>query len=369
MKRAGLALVVLFLLILGAALVMLPFVAAASFHASKTTQTGGGGVAEICAAGEAGQAQIPEEYREDVAKAAQVSGFSQELIASQIFQESTWDPSVTSPSGARGLAQFKDDTWPDFGEGGDPYNGHDAIAAQARFLKWLKDRFTDLANGDEDELVKMVLSGYRLGFNVVEDAGGVPDHPDSTAYWTEILARTAIYTTECKPVVGGDDVVVAGDWTHPLPGSYFTSGFGYRGCVAGVGCDDFIANHNALDFANPAGSPGTVVAATAMTVTGINSDPASGMYVEGVQDEAPHYTLKYLHCAAGSIRVSEGEAVPAGKALCTEGNTGLDGMKPHLHFQINAPNGGAPIDPRPILEANGVAVCPPGRDVTDACAS
>ena len=47
--------------------------------------------------------------------------------------------------------------------------------------------------------------------------------------------------------------------------------------------------------------------------------------------------------------------VPAGKALCTEGNTGLDGMKPHLHFQINAPNGGAPIDPRPILEANGVA--------------
>ena len=173
MKRAGLALVVLFLLILGAALVLLPFVAAASFHASKTTQTGGGGVAEICAAGEAGQAQIPEEYRDDVAKAAQVSGVSQELIASQIFQESTWDPSVTSPSGARGLAQFKDDTWPDFGEGGDPYNGHDAIAAQARFLKWLKDRFTDLANGDEEELVKMVLSGYRLGFNVVEDAGGV----------------------------------------------------------------------------------------------------------------------------------------------------------------------------------------------------
>ena len=27
------------------------------------------------------------------------------------------------------------------------------------------------------------------------------------------------------------------------------------------------------------------------------------------------------------------------------------------------------VDPRPILEANGVAVCPPGRDVTDACAS
>lgn len=79
MKRAGLALVVLFLLILGAALVMLPFVAAASFHASKTTQTGGGGVAEICAAGEAGQAQIPEEYREDVAKAAQVSGVSAPL--------------------------------------------------------------------------------------------------------------------------------------------------------------------------------------------------------------------------------------------------------------------------------------------------
>lgn len=375
MKRAGLALVVLFLLILGAALVMLPFVAAASFHASKTTQTGGGGVAEICAAGEAGQAQIPEEYREDVAKAAQVSGFSQELIASQIFQESTWDPSVTSPSGARGLAQFKDDTWPDFGEGGDPYNGHDAIAAQARFLKWLKDRFTDLANGDEEELVKMVLSGYRLGFNVVEDAGGVPDHPDSTAYWTEILARTAIYTTECKPVVGGDDVVVAGDWTHPLPGSYFTSGYGWRDCVSGVGCSDVIRNHNGLDFANPDGSPGTVVAATAMTVTQINLDADSGVFVRGKQQDDPGYIFTYLHCAEGSVRVAVGDSVPAGKALCTEGATGL-AEKHHLHFMINMPDspGGMfeqsrPVDPRPILEANGVAACPPGRDVTDACAS
>lgn len=374
MKRAGLALVVLFLLILGAALVMLPFVAAASFQASKTTQTGGG-IAEICAAGEAGQAQIPEEYREDVAKAAQVSGFSQEVIASQIFQESRWDPTVTSPSGARGLGQFKDDTWPTFGEGGDPYNAHDSIAAQGRFLKWLKDQYRHLAKDDDELLVRMVLSGYRLGHNTVLEVGGLPDAPEATAYHTEILARTAIYTTECKPVVGGDDVVVAGDWTHPLPGSYFTSGYGWRDCVSGVGCSDVIRNHNGIDFANPDGSPGTVVAATAMTVTQINLDADSGIFVRGKQQDDPGYILTYLHCAEGSVRVAVGDSVPAGKALCTEGDTGL-AEKHHLHFMINMPDspGGMfeqsrTVDPRPILEANGVAACPPGRDVTDACAS
>ncbi|MGW9738077.1 murein DD-endopeptidase MepM/ murein hydrolase activator NlpD [Micrococcus sp. 140720015-1] len=374
MKRAGLALVVLFLLILGATLVLLPFVAAATFHASKTSQTGGG-VAEICAAGEAGQAQIPEEYREDVAKAAQVSGFSQEVIASQIFQESRWDPTVTSPSGARGLGQFKDDTWPTFGEGGDPYNGHDSIAAQGRFLKWLKDQYRHLAKGDEELLVRMVLSGYRLGHNTVLEVGGLPEAPEATAYHTEILARTAIYTTECKPVIGGDDVVVAGDWTHPLPGSYFTSGYGWRDCVSGVSCSDVIRNHNGIDFANPDGSPGTVVAATAMTITQINLDADSGIFVRGRQIAEPGYVMTYLHCAEGSVRVAVGDSVPAGKALCTEGDTGL-AEKHHLHFMINMPDspGGMfeqsrTVDPRPILEANGVAACPHGRDVTDACAS
>lgn len=373
MKRVGLALVVLFLLILGAALVMLPFVAAASFHASKTTQTGGG-IAEICATGESGQAQIPEEYREDVAKAAQVSGISQEVIASQIFQESNWNPDVTSPSGAKGLTQFKDDTWPQFGNGGDPYNGHDAIAAQGRFLAWLKDRFQVLANGDEEALVKMVLSGYRLGFNVVEAAGGIPDHPASTSYWTEILARTSIYTADCTPMFGGEDIVVSGDWTHPLPGSYFTSAFGLRGCIPGVGCDDFIADHNGLDFAT-AGGPGTVRAATTMTVTAISNDAASGVYVRGRQIAEPGYVMTYLHCAAGSVRVSVGDTAQAGQALCTEGATGhATGV--HLHFGIargsasdTSPARADYIDPRPVLEANGVDVCLPGRDTFGPCAT
>ena len=95
MKRAGLALVVLFLLILGAALVLLPFVAAASFHASKTTQTGGGGVAEICAAGEAGQAQIPEEYREGLKHAWRPV----RVIAAAAAQKGTQHRDLITPQG------------------------------------------------------------------------------------------------------------------------------------------------------------------------------------------------------------------------------------------------------------------------------
>ncbi|RKW98832.1 hypothetical protein D9C01_13420, partial [Corynebacterium diphtheriae] len=61
------------------------------------------------------------------------------------------------------------------------------------------------------------------------------------------------------------------------------------------------------------------------------------MFVRGKQQDDPGYLLTYLHCAEGSVRVAVGDSVPAGKALCTEGNTGL-AEKHHLHFMINMPD-------------------------------
>jgi murein DD-endopeptidase MepM/ murein hydrolase activator NlpD len=62
----------------------------------------------------------------------------------------------------------------------------------------------------------------------------------------------------------------------------------------------------------------------------------------------------YAHCQASSLAVSTGQAVSAGQAICSVGQTG-DATGPHLHFEVwvggwQAP-GGHPIDPLPYLEA------------------
>lgn len=357
--------------LLGLVLVMVvgPAMMMASFTSFQRTPVNGN-ISEICSAGEAGEAQIPEQYREDIAKAAEVSGISQEVLASQIYQESRWNPKATSSSYARGLAQFKDEAWAEYGNG-DPYDGHASIAAQGRFLLKLKNDYKQYSSDPED-VVRMALAGYRIGPAHVHAAKGIPyQQPVAVEYAEEILSRASIYTTECKPAFSGGDVVVSGDWTHPLPGGYFTSAFGFRGCVKNVGCNPNVQNHNALDFST--GGNGTVIAATAMKVTTTGGDEDTGVFVRGRQIAEPGYVFTYLHCVVGSVRVQAGQTVAAGTALCTEGDTGVSGGR-HLHFQINDPSSSdqafernTAIDPEPILIANGVDVCPPGRDTYGIC--
>lgn len=348
MKRAillgGAAVVGVLVLLLALVPVLLGSMFSTAKQASSETS-----IAEICAAGDAGQAQIPEEYREDIANAATVSGLSQEVLASQIYQESRWNPDATSPTGAKGLAQFKDDTWPSFGAGGDPYNGHDAIAAQARFHAFMRAEFKHLAKDDE-HLVKMMLAGYRIGYPSVLRAGGVPDHPDVEVYLREILARSVVYTTECIPTEGVGKIG-SGQWVNPLPGSVVTSPFGPRPCPpAPARCTASARNHSGLDLGTSSRA-GTVVANTDMKITRISSVPSTGYEVVAQDLEDPTITYAFFHCATGSHRVTVGQTVAAGTPLCTEGMNG-NASGPHLHFMVLVNN--TPVDPEPILLANGV---------------
>lgn len=370
MKRAillgGAAVVGVLVLLLALVPVLLGSMFSASKLASSETS-----IAEICSAGDAGQAQIPEEYREDIANAARVSGLSQEVLASQIYQESRWNPDAISSSGAKGLAQFKDDTWPSFGAGGDPYNGHDAIAAQARFHAFMRAEFKHLAKDDE-HLVKMMLAGYRIGYPSVLRAGGVPDHPAVEVYLREILARAVVYTTDCTPT--GEVGVVSGEWTHPFPGGYFTSDYGPRPCPSTLKCTVEVANHNAIDLASGTGT-GYAVAPTQMRITKANGTDRDGDHpIFARQIAEPHYVISYWHCAYGSHRVEVGQVVEAGTPICQEGVTGNAGGRPHIHLQFNKPSASdtryeryTTVDPEPILAAAGVDLCPPGRDMTGPC--
>ncbi|WP_343282327.1 transglycosylase SLT domain-containing protein [Micrococcus sp. 2A] len=361
--------------LLGLVLVMVvgPAMMMASFTSFQRTPVNGN-IAEICSAGEAGEAQIPEEYREDIAKAAEVSGISQEVLASQIYQESRWNPKATSSSYARGLAQFKDEAWAEYGNG-DPYDGHASIAAQGRFLLKLKNDYKQYSSDPED-VVRMALAGYRIGPAHVHAAKGIPyQQPVAVEYAEEILSRASIYTTECKPAFsGGDDVVISGEWTHPFPGGYFTSDYGARPCPSTLKCTVEVANHNAIDLASGTGT-GYAVAPTQMRITKANGTDRDGDHpVFARQMAEPHYVISYWHCAYGSHRVQVGQIVEPGTPICKEGVTGNAGGRPHIHLQFNQPSASdtsyerhTTVNPEPILAANGIDLCPSGRDVTGPC--
>lgn len=133
---------------------------------SSITSSGENGTSSasgICSPGDADDSavEIPEEYREHVEDAASTSGFSVELIAAQIYHESTWDETATSGQ-ANGIAQFTPDTWAEYGNGGDVWDPEDAIDAQGRYMADMRAQYQDVAD-DEEHLTELALAGYNAG--------------------------------------------------------------------------------------------------------------------------------------------------------------------------------------------------------------
>lgn len=115
-------------------------------------------------------AENVKNYLPELQEASKTSGFSVSLIAALIQQESGWNPKIVSPSGAKGVGQFMDGTWPTYGTG-DPFNPHDAIPAVGRYLKDIR-RIMHENNvpGDETDII---LRSYNAGpYSVIARSGG-----------------------------------------------------------------------------------------------------------------------------------------------------------------------------------------------------
>lgn len=155
-----------------ACIALMLFASLALISTLSTIVAGGAGSGDdpICVPGDGGESkvEIPEEYVGFVNDAAAHSGISSSIIGAQLKQESGFDPDAVSPAGAEGIAQFMPKTWESFGEGGDPFDPEDAIAAQGRYLKYLADFMEDHA-GDDEQLVKLVLAGYNAGEGAVKN--------------------------------------------------------------------------------------------------------------------------------------------------------------------------------------------------------
>ena len=135
---------------------------------------------------------IPDEYRPVIIAAAErCPAVPPEVLAAQLASESSWDPTVTSPAGAQGLAQFMPAVWEQYAVDGDGdgdrdvWDPVDAIHSAAELNCVNRDLVADVP-GDE---VTNILAAYNAGFNQVVKYGGVPPFPETQAYVEKILSR------------------------------------------------------------------------------------------------------------------------------------------------------------------------------------
>lgn len=107
-------------------------------------------------------------YDGAIKEGAQLLGWDWRLLASVVYQESNFNPTVTSWAGAIGLMQVMPETGDYFGISNirDPGNN---IKAGVRFLKFLDDYWAKTVE-DRQERLKFVLASYNVGLSHVIDS-------------------------------------------------------------------------------------------------------------------------------------------------------------------------------------------------------
>lgn len=117
---------------------------------------------------------------------AQQNGLDWRRIKRQIEAESSFSPTAVSPVGAKGLMQFMDATWKEWGEG-DPFNAEESIKAGCRYMAHLYGCFGEIP--DPDERYRFALAAYNAGRGNINQCLGIArqawGHPYSYAEWVK----------------------------------------------------------------------------------------------------------------------------------------------------------------------------------------
>jgi len=110
--------------------------------------------------------------------AASTQDLHPQLLRGVIKQESAFVPCAVSTKGAMGLMQLMPATAAQLGVR-DPFSPKENVDAGARFLKQLLHLYGNLP---------MALGAYNAGPGNVNQAGGVPDFPETKSYIRSILS-------------------------------------------------------------------------------------------------------------------------------------------------------------------------------------
>lgn len=117
-----------------------------------------------------------------VDRASQEQKLEPSLIHAVIQQESGFRPCAVSSRGAQGLMQIMPATAGELGLD-DPFDPLANIAAGAKYLRQLLDRY----HGD----LFRALGAYNAGPAAVDEAGGIPEIPETRDYVTSIFEKLA----------------------------------------------------------------------------------------------------------------------------------------------------------------------------------
>jgi len=112
--------------------------------------------------------------------AAKTNDLQIKLVRAVIEQESAFRPCAVSAKGAQGLMQLMPETAGELNVK-DPFDPKENIAAGARYLKQLLDKF----KGD----TRLALAAYNAGPSAVDTANGIPDIPETRDYVAAILKK------------------------------------------------------------------------------------------------------------------------------------------------------------------------------------
>jgi membrane-bound lytic murein transglycosylase F len=133
-------------------------------------------------------------------------GWDWRLFASQIYQESRFNPKAKSWAGAVGLMQMLPETAREYGAK-NIYDTHENLKASANYLKWLLNYWEDIE--DETERVKFAMASYNCGFGHIEDAQKLAEKYDAESdVWTDQVNQYILKLSEKE--FFNDDVVQFG---------------------------------------------------------------------------------------------------------------------------------------------------------------
>lgn len=101
-------------------------------------------------------------------------GLPQDLLARQAWQESSFDPNATNPSGAQGLMQLMPQYYP----GVNPFDPNQAVPAAAQTMAANYKQFGSWA---------LALAAYDAGAGNVNKYGGIPPFAETQNYVAKII--------------------------------------------------------------------------------------------------------------------------------------------------------------------------------------
>ncbi|WP_298533833.1 transporter substrate-binding domain-containing protein [uncultured Algibacter sp.] len=135
-------------------------------------------------------------YDELIKKYARNLPWDWVLLASQIFQESRFDPNASSWANAHGLMQIMPSTAKDLGVL-NTSNPEESIKAGTRYLKQLWNEWDMIT--DDNERIKFTLASYNAGLSHVKDAVTLTKLENGNPnIWTEHVEQAMLKLTYRK---------------------------------------------------------------------------------------------------------------------------------------------------------------------------